>query len=224
MDLSGIDYLGIERVLKRGTGEVIERRDKALLVRDRVSGAYMLGCEDPAQGAGVLQRSIGGDCRLLMVSDHGLGLAAFRRYGFESMMACRQTAYYGAAPEPVGRLVLRDAGEADLPLLTATYDLVSADELRRIVARRKLTLGYEGGRLAGFAGEHLEGSMGLLYVFPEFRRRGYAEELEKALIAKTLNEGFIPFGQVEKNNRASMALQRKLGMTISDRLICWMWK
>ena len=126
--------------------------------------------------------------------------------------------------ELTGVLALRDAEEADLPVLTATYDLVSADDLRRIVKRGRLMLGYEGSRLAGFVGEYLEGSLGLLYVFPEFRRRGYATELEKAMIAKTLREGSIPFGQMEKSNSASMALQRKIGMAISDRLTCWMWK
>ena len=136
----------------------------------------------------------------------------------------RNTAYYGGMPEQTGRLALRDAEEADLPVLTATYELVSADEMRLIVKRRKLVLGFDGGSLAGFMGEHLEGSMGLLYVFPEFRRRGYATELENAVIAKTLREGYIPFGQIEKNNSASMALQRKLGLAVSDRMICWMWK
>jgi len=224
MDLTGIDFLGIDRVLKRGTGKVIERHDAALLVHDSISGACMLGCEDAALGADILRRKLSGDCRLLMVSDHGLGLKAFAQYGFEGMMECYQTAYYGGMPELTGRLALRDAEEADLPLLTATYNLVSTEELRLIVERGKLTLGYEGDRLAGFMGEHLEGSIGLLYVFPEFRRRGYATELENAVIAKTLREGYIPFGQIEKSNSASMALQRKLGLVISDRLICWMWK
>ena len=66
--------------------------------------------------------------------------------------------------------------------------------------------------------------MGLLYVFPKFRRKGYAVALEKSMIVKTLSEGYIPFGQVEKNNHASVLLQEKIGMTISNRLICWMWK
>ena len=224
MDLTDIEYLGIDRVLKRGTGKVIERYDTALLVHDSVSGAWMLGCEDAGLGADMLRRRLSGDCRLLMVSDHSLGLKTFAQYGFEGMLACRQTAYYGGMPELTGRLALRDAEEADLPVLTATYDLVRAEELRLIVERRKLTLGFEDGRLAGFMGEHLEGSMGLLYVFPEFRRKGYATELEKAVIAKTLREGYIPFGQIEKSNSASMALQRKLGLVLSNRLICWMWK
>ena len=93
MDLTGIDLLGIDRVLKRGTGKVIERHDDALLVHDSVSGACMLGCGDVGQGADILRRRLGGDCRLLMVSDHGLGLKAFAQYGFESMLECYQTAY-----------------------------------------------------------------------------------------------------------------------------------
>ena len=97
-------------------------------------------------------------------------------------------------------------------------------ELAEAVGRRSILMGYHGGRLAGFIGEHLEGSMGMLYVFPEFRRRGFGAELQRALIADTMDRGFIPFGQVEKDNLPSLALQKKLGMTISNGLIVWMWK
>ena len=41
---------------------------------------------------------------------------------------------------------------------------------------------FVDGRLAGFVGEHHEGSMGMLEVVPEFRRRGIAQALEAALI------------------------------------------
>ena len=39
MDISGIKYLGIDRILSRGTGETIAELNNALLVRDNVSGA-----------------------------------------------------------------------------------------------------------------------------------------------------------------------------------------
>ena len=39
-----------------------------------------------------------------------------------------------------------------------------------------------------------------------------------------MEQGYIPFGQVEKNNKISLSLQKKLGMTQSDHLIVWMWK
>jgi len=66
--------------------------------------------------------------------------------------------------------------------------------------------------------------MGLLYVFPEHRRKGCAETLEKYYIINTMNKGFIPFGQVEKDNFASLKLQKKLGFVQSENLIFWMVK
>lgn len=50
MDISGIDYLGLDRVLRRGSGDIIAQQDDALFIRDRDSGAYLLACEDAAIG------------------------------------------------------------------------------------------------------------------------------------------------------------------------------
>ena len=145
LDLAGIDYLGLERVLKRGTGQVIEQHDQAVFVHDSVSGAFLLGCENVDLGADILKHGVGSNCRLLMVSDHGLGMDAYRRYGFTGMLECFQTAYYGDTPSIENGLMLKNAEVSDLPLLIATYDLVSADELERIVLRKKLVLGYGAG-------------------------------------------------------------------------------
>lgn len=51
----------------------------------------------------------------------------------------------------------------------------------------------------------------MLYIFPEFRRKGFATVLEKIYIAKTIEKGFIPFGQVEKDNKESLELQVYIG-------------
>ena len=83
MDVSGIKYLGIDRILSRGTGETIAELNNALLVRDNVSGAYFLACEDEKTGITLLDRYIGSDCRLLMVSDYAIGQTAFARYGWK---------------------------------------------------------------------------------------------------------------------------------------------
>ncbi len=224
MDISGIDYLGLDRVLKRGSGEIIAERDDALLVRDSVSGAYLLGCGDETAGLSLLDRHIGRDCNLLMVSNCSLGREAFKKYGFLDMFECYQAAYYGEKPPIDAVLSVRTAEERDLPMLMENYDLISPEELEKVVGRQSILLGYDQGQLIGFIGEHLEGSMGLLYVFPEYRRRGFGSVLQKHLIARTMEQGFIPFGQVKKDNLASLKLQEKLGMTRSENLIAWMWK
>ncbi|MBQ4425987.1 MAG: GNAT family N-acetyltransferase [Firmicutes bacterium] len=224
MKLDGIDCLGIDRVLRRGSGEIIADTDHALLIRDDVSGAYMLACDDPSTGMALLDRHISRDCSLLMVSDYALGIAAFERYGFSEKLECFQVAYFGEKPAADSRLTVRAAEEQDLPMLTATYHLVSPEELEKLIRRRSILLGYERERLIGFIGEHLEGSMGILYVFPAYRRRGFGSALQKHLIIQTMEKGYIPFGQVEKDNRNSLRLQKKIGMTKSDDLIVWMWR
>ena len=64
----------------------------------------------------------------------------------------------------------------------------------------------------------------MLYVFPEHRRKGYASALEKYLIAKAMEKGIVPYGQIEADNRASLLLQKKIGMTQAGKKIVWMWK
>ena len=85
MDISGIDCLGLDRVLKRGSGEILADRNDTLLVRDSVSGALLLACSDRETGFSLLDR-YADDCGLLMVSDYALGKAVFERYGFSERM------------------------------------------------------------------------------------------------------------------------------------------
>ena len=224
IDTGRIEFLGLDRVLKRGTGEILCEQEAALLIRDSVSGAVLLACDDAAAGLSVLERHLDDSCRLLMVSDLSFGRTAFEKYGFSEGLEGFQAAYYGDPPAPDPRLSVRTAELGDLPLLLSCYDLISPEELKQVVERRSVLLGYVSGQLVGFIGEHLEGSMGLLYIFPEFRRRGYGAALEKRLIAKTMEAGFVPFGQVETGNAESLRLQKKLGMTVSEKPILWMWK
>ena len=63
-----------------------------------------------------------------------------------------------------------------------------------------------------------------LYVFPEYRHRGFGSALQMHYIVKTMENGYVPFGQVEKGNRNSLKQQQKIGMTRSDNLIVWMWR
>ena len=224
IDISCIDYLGIDRVLKRGTGEIIEDQAEALFVHDTVSGAYFLACENTALCLSLLDRHVDRGIGLLMASNAALGRIVFERYSFSDKLECFQVAYYGELPVNDSILRIRVAARSDLPMLTQSYHMISPKEMAMVVDRKTMFLGYTGDQLVGFIGEHLEGSMGLLYVFPEFRRKGIATALEKYYIDRTMEKGFVPFGQVEKNNKESLLLQKKLNMTQSEKLTIWMWK
>ena len=80
------------------------------------------------------------------------------------------------------------------------------------------------GDIMGFTGFHSEGSMGMLTVLPEYRRRGVGEALEKHLLRTAIDEGRTPFCNVYLSNSASIALQEKLGLERGDVLSWWIWK
>ena len=91
------------------------------------------------------------------------------------------------------------------------------------VIERGMVGAFVDGVLAGFAGFHDEGSIGLLEVLPEYRRRGLGEALLCAAVRLALERGQYAFGQVFTDNRPSLALQRKVGMTVSEDILYWLF-
>ena len=66
--------------------------------------------------------------------------------------------------------------------------------------------------LAGIIGIHEEGSIGMLYVKPEYRHRKLATALETYAFNRALENGWIPYGQIIAGNEASMRLQESMGI------------
>lgn len=95
--------------------------------------------------------------------------------------------------------------------------------IETLIDRKQLRGIFEQGALAGFIGEHLEGSMRLLEVFPEYRRKGYGYKLESYLINRFLQLNEVPFCQVMTDDVESLALQQKLGMDISRQTTIWLF-
>jgi RimJ/RimL family protein N-acetyltransferase len=65
--------------------------------------------------------------------------------------------------------------------------------------------------------------MGLLEIFPEHRKNGYATEMERFMIRRVLENGQIPYCEVETDNDKSLGLQKKLGLTITTQKIYWLF-
>lgn len=76
--------------------------------------------------------------------------------------------------------------------------------------------------LAGYIGKHAEGSIGMLTVFPEFRRHKIAMALETYMINRELELGYTPYGQVREDNTASIAMQEKMNLYFSKSPIYWL--
>jgi GNAT superfamily N-acetyltransferase len=217
-------HAGIIQVLRRGTAEVLEESPGGIFLRDTVSDTYMLTSRDAAEGIGWLKRHESRGYPLLALFQREITEFAGARYGLPMYLDCIQAVYDRPEPPKLqGSLSIRTASEADFQLVCDHYDLLDTGSIMENIRRGHVFIGEAGGAAVGFVGQHSEGSMGMLEILPEHRGRGYGTELEGWLIRWTLEQGLIPFCQVEYTNEKSLGLQKKLGLTLSHEHMYWLW-
>lgn len=162
---------------------------------------------------------------LLMVEGADVKDALVKIGRDKSIMECRQAVYQKQTPAHAERpgAAVRPLTMDDLDFVLENYHNPGAFESHIRDRIQEGMLGGElDGQLAGFAGIHQEGSMGMLEVLPQFRRRGLAEVLEAAVINQQLERGRLPYCHVRTGNTASERLQEKMGLTFDNsRLLYW---
>ena len=166
------------------------------------------------------------------VSCHGEKIAAALRafFGYDRITTCYQVVYAPEKPLPLkGVLRFEKANEKHLQTILDTYDRESPEVLKKLVARGGIYCAYaptdhsdEAENFIGYIGQHPEGSMGLLLIFPQYRRHGYAEELESFQINAILAEGRTPYAHIIEDNFKSFSLQQKLGAIVASEKVVWM--
>lgn len=110
-----------------------------------------------------------------------------------------------------------------LPYVIAHYDgQLSETYFRQRIAAGQMKGAFLGEQLVGFIGLHDEGSIGMLWIAPEHRRKKLGQALETAMVNEGLERGEIPYGQVRPKNQPSIALQEKLGLCLSKTPVYWM--
>jgi len=108
-----------------------------------------------------------------------------------------------------------------------TYGLIKDWDGGLEYAKQSIDFGmlgaFKDGECIGFIGTHSEGTMGMLEILPEFRRRGYGEALEESLVNMYIDQGRIPYCHIFETNEASLSLQRDMGFWLSEgRRIVWL--
>lgn len=111
-------------------------------------------------------------------------------------------------------------------LVWHTYNFFKNNPNGIVPARQAIDDGLIGafvnGEVVGYIGVHTESAMGMLEVFPQFRRHGYGIALEKYLINELIKAGRTPFCHILETNTVSVELQKKLGMWLSEGRVYWM--
>lgn len=208
--------------LSEGRAEIVYDSETALVLREKNCGVYFLTAKESAEAETLLRQLYEKDATVVLHGELLPGLSA--KIGFEIDPPCRQVMYEGT-PLPVeGELALRHPDSADFETVAQNYSLTGGDALRRDFDKPEFLGGYLGNRLVCFCGLHCEGSMGLLTVLPDCRRRGFAQQIYSQLINDQLAKGRIPYAQIYADNENSLRLQKKLGFTFSEEFIRWSWR
>lgn len=231
-DLPGraVSYLKKDKLLhmdmlediRRGQADVICVRADGVLLKDRASGVYMVTAESKDAGERLLSMA-GPDAAVFTCHQKFLAESVSARFGKTDISVCCQMVYTGKTPfteEEAFEIRLLDESYAD-EVFAHYHTLHTKEEIGRLLKGGAIYGAFPAEELAGFIGTHEEGGMGMLEVFPAFRRRGIAGALEKYLINRTLEKGFTPYCQVFADNEASIRLQEKLGLKRCRKEIYW---
>lgn len=206
--------------LARGKGEILYHQGGDLLVQDRASSVCMLTAEK-TESAGRLAEMLPEGTRWVIVSQNFVR-ELFVEKGCGLFGSCSQYLYTNKVFLPVRYKEIRRLTEEDTPYVTAHYAHDTEEYVRERVRAGVMYGAFSGERQIGFIGIHTEGSMGLLYVEEEFRRRGVAEALEAFCANRLLEKGFTPYGHIMEGNTPSEHLQEKLGFYRASRCVYWM--
>lgn len=224
MKLDDIEYLGIDKVIKRNTAEIIKEDDDGIFVYDKKSETYMIACDDTQKGIRWFEECAKEYDLINVCGNDELADILYKKYNKKYCMKCYQVAYMKKEPfilDDVNNI--RCANYDDAEFLYQNYHFSTPDEVKECIDHNPMFIIEYNGDRAGFIGEHYEGSMGMLFIKEEYRKLGLATALEKYLINYTLKEGYIPFGQIIYDNYKSFNLQNKLGLDISKKFVYWIF-
>lgn len=145
-------------------------------------------------------------------------------FGKDYCCPCRFAVWTGKNPLPVSdKFSVHRLTMKYMDTVCRQYHLF--DEPEYIAERLKAGAifgAFCGKEMAGFIGEHAEGAMGLLEVYPKFRRMGVASALEADAVNRCLAAGNTAYGDIILGNDASFALQRSLGLQFSKQKHYWL--
>ena len=137
----------------------------------------------------------------------------------EASMPYTLVVYEGTDPLPVeAELDIRTLAPSWASVIRKAYSFpegASAAEIAHLLAKGQILGGFDlDNQLVGFIGEHPDGALGMLEVFPRARRRGFGSALLAAKANEHLAKGWTPFSQVMAANDASLALHEALGFEV----------
>ena len=215
-------HMDMVEAIRSGNAELLFVSESGVLLRHTLSPVLMMSANDPETAGRMLAAA---DSTELFVAHQSFTVEmVLQKFPYRGQMPCRQAVYLKNEPLPsVPSPEIKLLDERFLPFIMEHYSHADDEDYQLERFRSGVMFGaFVDGDLTGFIGTHDERSIGLLYVLPDYRRLGLAFALEAVMTNHLLSIGRLPFCQVHLQNEPSLALQRKLGFTVSDQPIYWL--
>lgn len=216
-------YADMSECLSRGRGELLYAGEDGAVLWDKKADVYMLAAFDKGSAEKIVDQIPSGiSGGQFILHEEWLLPPMERRFRVKEKMMCQRAVYNRGVSLPRSKeIVIRQLDVSWLSAVLEHYHLGSEEYVKERLSAGAVFGAFAEGKLAGFMGEHIEGSLGMLEVFAEYRRRGIAAELESYMINLHLSRGYLPYGDVIVGNEASLKLQKKLGLKVSKEMYYW---
>lgn len=233
-------HIDMIELINRGQARLVYAKGANIVLYDKVSRIYFHTAENIEEGKRALL-AVKADAKhiedidLVVLHQEFMQKPVGEMFALKTFLTCYQAVYTRKEKLPITGLYRMDGkpqeGMAEIrPLTLEHLDVVvknyktmdDPDYLKGRIERGWMYGAFVGGGLAGFAGMHGEGSLGMLEVLPEYRGRHIGKALETYMINLSLERSMTPFGQVAVENEVSKNLQKSLGLCFSKQPVYWM--
>lgn len=197
--------------------------DKGVFLFHESARIYMLSVDELSLGETLINRYFKGNMGIV-IHQPELEEIIKQYYQANERLECYQAVFPKLKKVVLpGQLKIKPVTLKEKDLICQFYSHDSdPDYIQSIILEGWLFGLYENEKLAGFIGRHTDGSMGLLEVLPDYKRKHYATYLLLYMCEEYQKRGWVAYSQVEVKNEASLKLHQKMGATKSDSAVIWL--
>lgn len=216
-----INNTDIYESIKMGAVTVYEDADGIMV---RLNDVFITDLDSTAKIAKILRENgFTHEDNAVCVKYRNIAEELMHDFSMDHMTPCAQWVYTKSVAPAADFSGIEPLHVEDAQLAADTYGFAhgKTDYILERIKEKRIWGMYIDGVLAGFAGFHHEGSLGMLEILPEYRRRGLGYTMLAFLIDVCLSEGRVAYGQVIDGNEASAKLQAKLGLEKCELPVIW---
>lgn len=186
-------HMGMIEPIRIDVAKILYAETDGVLIKELRSNAYMISVDNFEKGQELVNQIP--ECSLILVHQAFMVDYIAGKFQLYDKHVCLQAVYTDKKMLQLNKnLEIRFLELTDLDIILAHYDLLPESEIIELLKMGSIYGGYIDGNLIGFVGNHLEGSIGLLEIFPNHRQKGYGKILESYIVNRMLEKGLVPYG------------------------------